>query len=91
MISENFSSFFKKATDCHPYPYQVQLASMTESPSGIINIPTGMGKTAGIVLSWLWRRRFHDDPEVRKSTPRRLVYCLPMRVLVDQTTGTTAR
>src|SRR5208283_3623361 len=90
MIKDNFPRFFERATDFHPYPYQVQLATITENSSGIINIPTGMGKTAGIILSWLWRRRFHDDPEVRKSTPRRLVYCLPMRVLVEQTTKNTA-
>ena len=36
------------------------------------------------VLGWLWRRRFAEDG-VRRTTPRRLVYCLPMRVLVEQT------
>ena len=36
------------------------------------------------VLGWLWRRRFADQ-SIRQSTPRRLVYCLPMRVLVEQT------
>jgi CRISPR-associated endonuclease/helicase Cas3 len=35
------------------------------------------------VMGWLWRRRFADDG-VRRATPRRLIYCLPMRVLVRQ-------
>jgi CRISPR-associated endonuclease/helicase Cas3 len=51
----------------------------------LVDVPTGLGKTAMAVLGWLWRRRFHPDEAVRKSTPRRLVYCLPMRVLVEQT------
>jgi CRISPR-associated endonuclease/helicase Cas3 len=37
------------------------------------------GKTAAAVLAWLWRRQ-----TLPTSTPRRLVYCLPMRVLVEQ-------
>jgi len=39
-----------------------------------------MGKTAGIILAWLYKR-LQGVPD----TPRRLVYCLPMRVLVEQT------
>lgn len=42
--------------------------------------PTGLGKTAGVVLAWAWRHA-QCDPDV----PRRLVYCLPMRTLVEQT------
>ena len=36
------------------------------------------------LLGWLWRLRFAEDA-VQQATPRRLVYCLPMRVLVEQT------
>jgi CRISPR-associated endonuclease/helicase Cas3 len=43
-------------------------------------IPTGFGKTAAVILAWLWKVR-NEDPD----TPRRLVYCLPMRTLVEQT------
>lgn len=50
-----------------------------------MRVPTGAGKTAAAVLAWLYRRRFHPDEQVREATPRRLVYCLPMRVLVEQT------
>jgi hypothetical protein len=44
----------------------------------------GLGKTAAAILAWLWRRR-EPPPEVRAQTPRRLVYCLPTRILVEQT------
>jgi CRISPR-associated endonuclease/helicase Cas3 len=47
----------------------------------LINIPTGLGKTAAVVLAWLWNR-VHLKSE---KWPRRLVYCLPMRTLVEQT------
>ena len=57
----------------------------------MIEIPTGMGKTDAIILGWLWRRRFDPRAEIRSSTPRRLVYCLPMRVLVEQTQDKTIK
>ena len=75
---ENFEAFFKKATGNLPYPYQKRLA---ESPiPQVINVPTGAGKTESAILGvWLWHR-LHDN-----GTPKRLVYCLPRRVLVEQT------
>lgn len=74
-----FDDFFKQATERQPYPYQRAFAEDGEWPD-LLNVPTGVGKTATAILGWLYRRR--TKPE---STPRRLVYCLPMRTLVDQT------
>jgi len=61
------------------------LAKMEPFPcrSQLINIPTGLGKTAAVVLAWLWNRVALQRPD----WPRRLVYCLPMRTLVEQTEG----
>jgi CRISPR-associated endonuclease/helicase Cas3 len=79
-----FPEFFKNSTGYEPYPFQELLAESATFPS-VIDIPTGIGKTASVILAWLWRRRFHESENVRRSTPRRLVYCLPMRALVEQT------
>ena len=46
----------------------------------ILIAPTGSGKTAAVTLGWAAHRM--RAPE---TTPRRLVWCLPMRTLVDQT------
>ena len=45
----NYSDFFQQATGNPPYDYQCRLA---EGPceSRLINIPTGLGKTAAVVL-----------------------------------------
>jgi len=83
----SFKDFFRRATGHDHYPYQWRLASSNPFPA-ILNVPTGAGKTAAAVLGWLWRRRF-SCPDVRAATPRRLVYCLPMRVLVEQTYSNT--
>jgi len=82
----SFDEWFSRATGGGrtPYPYQRNLALGDRLPE-LLEVPTGTGKTAAAVLGWLWRRRFHPDRAVRDATPRRLVYCLPMRVLVDQT------
>lgn len=80
----DFSSFFRRATGAAPFPYQVELALAPELPQ-VLHVATGAGKTAAAILGWLWRRCAHPDAAVRRGTPRRLVYCLPMRVLVEQT------
>lgn len=63
--------------DALPYPFQQAIA---ENPDADILIaPTGLGKTAAVVLGWLWRLLTNAA-----GTPRRLVWCLPMRVLAEQ-------
>lgn len=78
----DFEEFFRAATGDPPFPYQRRLANGAGWP-GLIEVPTGLGKTLSVVLAWLWRRR--EAHAARGTTPRRLVYCLPMRVLVEQT------
>ena len=89
-----------------PFDYQCRLACgepagrrreewlANPDPAGcrsrLINIPTGLGKTAAVVLAWLWNRvapSLNSQPATSNlpSWPRRLVYCLPMRTLVEQT------
>jgi CRISPR-associated endonuclease/helicase Cas3 len=79
----SFNRFFELATGQRPYEYQVRLAGNdgADCHSLLINVPTGLGKTAAVVLAWLWNRVQLQNPK----WPRRLVYCLPMRTLVEQT------
>ena len=85
MSHRHFRSFFKQATGLTtgPHEYQAKLAECRRLPD-ILAIPTGCGKTAAAVLSWVWRRRECPVDDIRKRAPRRLVYCLPMRSLVEQ-------
>ena len=76
---QNFDSFFSNATGSEPYAYQRTLAD-TPIANRALRVPTGSGKTAAAILSWLYRR--HNSCA---DAPRRLIYCLPMRVLVEQT------
>ena len=77
-----FAAFFETLTGGRrPHDWQAELAAPIECGSRLVRIPTGFGKTFGVLAAWLWRHVRHRD--VR--WPRRLVWCLPMRVLVEQT------
>lgn len=89
VASDSFDDFFRTAyadRNIEPFDYQQRLAH--ESWPDFLDVPTGLGKTAAVMLAWLWKRgwraagvRTRPDP----GTPRRLICCLPMRVLVEQT------
>jgi len=94
-LTDRFDRLFAKTTGFRPYEYQARLACGERLARGdddwlhagsacesmLIDIPTGFGKTAAVVLAWLWNRVLKG----RRDWPRRLVYCLPMRTLVEQT------
>ncbi|MBI4026457.1 MAG: Fic family protein [Verrucomicrobia bacterium] len=88
-----FEQFFQAATGHPPYDYQRRLAGGDAGrpcASQLINIPTGLGKTAAVIMAWLWNRVLIPQSEFHtphSSWPRRLVYCLPMRTLVEQMAG----
>ncbi len=91
----DFRTFVAVAAGFEPMSWQCRLAcgadanpakpetmqNGNECESRLIDVPTGCGKTAGAVLAWLWNRIVLDT----HGWPRRLVYCLPMRTLVEQT------
>ena len=82
LITTGFDRFFTElSSGKRPHHWQRELADSSTCGNRLIRIPTGFGKTLGALAAWAWHRvrRRHDD------WPRRLVWCLPMRVLVEQT------
>jgi CRISPR-associated endonuclease/helicase Cas3 len=84
MEEEFFSKWFENILGRSPFPYQVAMAESDCLPDAL-NVITGAGKTLAIIMAWVWRSLLHPNPEIRKTTPRRLVIVLPMRTLVEQT------
>jgi CRISPR-associated endonuclease/helicase Cas3 len=87
-----FDEFFRMATATEakpdgydPHGYQGRLAR--DGLPAVVEAPTGTGKT-GVILAWLWRR-LHESH--RNETPRRLVYALPQRSLVEQIASEAGR
>lgn len=77
-VTVNYRIFFQALTGHAPFPYQEALHA-SDWPD-LIDVPTGLGKTAAIGIAWLYRRMQNDT-----DTPTRLIWCLPMRTLVEQT------
>ena len=82
----DFGSLFGAAFTRPASPFTWQLALAEGRWPEVLIAPTGSGKTAGVTLAWMYHRLQSPD-----STPRRLVWCLPMRTLVDQTFGEVRR
>src|SRR5438132_3412088 len=83
MRDETFKSRFKALTDYEPFPWQIELFEewfvKAEFPDSC-NLPTGLGKTS-VISIWLIALMRHPD-----KLPRRLVYVVNRRTVVDQTT-----
>ena len=77
----DFDKVFETLTRHSPRPWQRELAEEVNCRNRLVRIPTGQGKTHGVMVSWIYHRLARRD----NRWPRRLVWCLPMRVLVEQT------
>ena len=80
-MSSSYAAFFENTFGQAPRDWQRSLSLEDAPRSRLIRIPTGLGKTLGALGAWSWHRLERAD----ERWPRRLVWCLPMRVLVEQT------
>jgi CRISPR-associated endonuclease/helicase Cas3 len=76
-----YAEWFETSTGLKPHAWQNAFAASGVCRSQTLRIPTGYGKTLGSITTWLFHRVIRGDG----AWPARLVYCLPMRVLVEQT------
>ena len=120
----DYAGWFSQVTglSAGPHEWQRDLAAEPDCRNRLIHIPTGLGKTEGVLCAWLYHAvgpAFQPDPDAAQTAfqpdengpqtafqpagnqspekrqpgkadvlnawPRRLVWCLPMRVLVEQT------
>jgi CRISPR-associated endonuclease/helicase Cas3 len=84
MSETEFGAAFEALTGNPPFPWQRELYDkwfrIGKFPSSC-NLPTGLGKTS-VVAIWLIALANHPD-----KLPRRLVYVVNRRTVVDQTTN----
>ena len=83
MSDTTFKTRFKALTGHEPFPWQIELFEKWfvkgEFPLSC-NLPTGLGKTSIVAI---WLIALMNQPE---KIPRRLVYVVNRRTVVDQTT-----
>lgn len=79
---QNFFNILASGKTTHKW--QRDLAIDSKCRNRLIRVPTGFGKTLGVLSAWIWQRIKQQD---NRWPRRRLVWCLPMRVLVEQTVG----
>ncbi|MFV0438773.1 MAG: type I-U CRISPR-associated helicase/endonuclease Cas3 [Desulfopila sp.] len=79
----SFADFFRTVTGHQPFPWQARLFATFATGRFPTNasIPTGLGKTS-VVAIWLFALAMHPE-----NVPRRLVYVVNRRTVVDQTTA----
>ncbi len=89
MADEGFHLDFEKLTGHKPFPWQEELYKRfckgAEAIPQVGSIPTGLGKTS---LVGIWLLALIKHPE---KLPRRLVYVVNRRTVVDQTTAEVLR
>lgn len=78
-----YQDWFLNVTRFGPHRWQTEFAASDACTNRLIRIPTGLGKTEVVFGAWL----YHAVEHTRTEWPWRLVWCLPMRVLVEQTAG----
>lgn len=79
--NKSYPEYFERLATFPPHPWQRDFGDETFCGDRLLRIPTGFGKTLGVLGAWLYHRVERGDD----TWPRRLVWCLPMRVLVEQT------
>ncbi len=82
-VGERFKALFRQTTGNAPFPWQEELFRrfIDNTVERSLDVPTGLGKTAVMVI-WLLARA------EGASIPRRLVYIVDRRAVVDQATET---
>lgn len=81
-LATSFRAWMKaQQPEITPHAWQVELGDSATCTNRLIRVPTGMGKTLGVLSAWAYNRVVRVDD----TWPHRLVWCLPMRTLVEQT------
>lgn len=83
----DFEGLFEGLTGNRPFPWQRKLYSelVQKQFRTKCDVPTGLGKTSVIAL-WLLALAHHARNELMDRFPRRLVYVVNRRTVVDQAT-----
>ena len=81
LTASDFDAYFRAVHGCEPYPWQSRLTRQVLEGDGwpdVIDVPTGVGKTAVLDTAIL---ALAVRPDI---SPRRIVFVIDRRIVVDQ-------
>jgi CRISPR-associated endonuclease/helicase Cas3 len=83
----DFGDMFERVTGHKPMSWQCRLYGqwLADDIKPVIDLPTGMGKT-NVMAIWLLARARQVEENREECLPRRLVYVVDRRTVVDQAT-----
>lgn len=92
MTDFDFDKYFERLTEHRRFPWQRQLFDelIQKQFRKTCDIPTGLGKTS-VITVWLLALAYHARNKSLNDFPRRLVYVVNRRTVVDQATREAER
>ena len=81
----DIDTLYERALGPGAAPFEFQRVIAETGFPEVLDVPTGCGKTPAMLLGWLYRKLLHPDESVREETPTRLIWCMPLRTLTNQT------
>lgn len=83
---DDFSAFFSAVHGGKPFPWQERLMDQvaTEGWPGLLDLPTGAGKTATLDIAVFHLAMQASRPGVPRHAPRRILMIVDRRIVVDQ-------
>lgn len=88
LTAADFTAFFRAIHEVDPFPWQRELARQVVSERRwpeVLDLPTGAGKTAVIDVAVFAQAVDAARPPQERLAPRRTVFVVDRRVVVDQT------
>lgn len=82
----SFEEFFQACADHAPYPWQARLAEHIQGHGWpeLIDVPTGLGKTAGLLAGiYEVARQVHEG--LPRTAPQRILHVVDRKIVIDQT------
>jgi CRISPR-associated endonuclease/helicase Cas3 len=89
----SFTDFYRELWGYDPFAWQRDLAAQVHAEGwpGLVDLPTGSGKTATIDIAVFLLALDADRPAADRAAPRRIVTVVDRRVVVDQAADRAGR
>src|SRR5262249_51937844 len=85
LTADDFAPFFAEIHGCDPFPWQQRLVKKVATDGtwpGVLNLPTGCGKTSAIDIA-LFHLALEAERGIQRRAPVRIAFVVDRRIVVD--------